>query len=210
MCNLAGKSWADYFRLKESETFLNELSQNMGIPMFKLIESRRGKNGGTYVHELVAYNLAQWCSPKIAVFVAKLLQAIRNGEIVLLRNNLHWKGQRFEAKDSNKLLNQALNEVLGADVERYHFSNEARMIFKIVTNQFPKDYRETHRVKEARDALSPIQLLWIDRLQRISCTLIYLENEYQSRKQKLSEYYNINKHRFCLEDTTNNLPMFNK
>ena len=95
-------------------------------------------------------------------------------------------------------------------MERYHFSNEARMIFKIVTNQFPKDYRETHRVKEARDALTPIQLLWIDRLQRISCTLIYLEDEYQSRKQKLSEYYNINKHRFCLEDTTNNLPMFNK
>jgi hypothetical protein len=63
MCQAAGKEWADYRRLQATEAFLSELSGSMGIPIDLLTHSVvRGPNHarGTWVHPLVAVNLAQW------------------------------------------------------------------------------------------------------------------------------------------------------
>lgn len=208
ICKLAGKNWADYFRLKETKTFLDRLSIHMGIPISKLVHSHKaGKYKGTYIHELIAYNLAQWCSPEIAVFVAKLLQAIKNGEIILLKSQFNWKKQRFEAKDSNNLLNEALHEMLEGERKPHYFSNEARMICKIVTGKYPSQIVKNYQSKYARDILTANQLAWIDRLQRIDSAFIQLGKNFQERKKELTHYYQEHKDVLFLEDTINSLPI---
>ena len=74
LCKQAGKLFADYRRLAETQAFLVELESDMGIPISKLVQSIRGGNNqlqGTWVHPQVAINLGQWLSPQFAVQVSK-------------------------------------------------------------------------------------------------------------------------------------------
>src|SRR5690606_13038434 len=70
MCKAAGKLFADYYRLKTTKAYLEELSADMGIPIPKLVQVFSGgdpKLQGTWVHPQVAIHLAQWLSPAFAV-----------------------------------------------------------------------------------------------------------------------------------------------
>ena len=74
LCKACNKLFADYRRLKTTEEFLKELSSDMEIPISDLIQVIKGgipDAQGTWVHPQVAINLAQWASPKFAVFVSK-------------------------------------------------------------------------------------------------------------------------------------------
>ncbi|MCZ8118442.1 MAG: KilA-N domain-containing protein [Microcystis sp. LE18-22.4A] len=74
MAQANGKLIADYLRLDITKAFLDELSMDMGIPISKLIQIRRGKPAnlqGTWGHPQVAINCGQWCSAKFAVLVSQ-------------------------------------------------------------------------------------------------------------------------------------------
>ena len=76
MCSAAGKKFNDYYRLKSTGAYLNELERETGIPVSNLVVIIKGGNRyvqGTWVHPQVAINLAQWCSPVFAVAVSKLV-----------------------------------------------------------------------------------------------------------------------------------------
>jgi len=87
MCQATGKLWGDYFRNKSTQEFLESLERNMGIPIFELVQSNRGQNGGTWVHRRVAIHLAQWCSPDFAVWVTGQIEAIMTGRRVAHREH---------------------------------------------------------------------------------------------------------------------------
>jgi len=74
MCKAAGKLWADYFRLKGSQEFFDEMEADMGIPISELVQSVRGgfpEMQGTWVYPDIAVHLAQWLSAKFAVQVSR-------------------------------------------------------------------------------------------------------------------------------------------
>jgi KilA-N domain len=79
MCQATGKEFKHYRENNATHEFLTALSFKVGIPTFSdgtlpgraLVESRRGRNGGTWVHPYVAVNIAQWASPTFAVQVAE-------------------------------------------------------------------------------------------------------------------------------------------
>lgn len=76
LCKMNGKLIADYRRLETTKAFISELSAVMGIPITGLISVKRGgtsQDQGTYVHPKVAIHLAQWLSPKFAVFVTEVV-----------------------------------------------------------------------------------------------------------------------------------------
>lgn len=84
MCQATGKNLADYARLKSTEAFLSELSDDMGIPISEIIQIVKGGNPyeqGTWVHPLVATHVAQWCSPKFAVAVSKWIHDWMSGKV---------------------------------------------------------------------------------------------------------------------------------
>lgn len=71
MCTASGKLLAHYLENQTTKAFLEALCENIGIPIFELVQVKRGRNGGTWVHPQVAINLGQWCSPLFAVLVSK-------------------------------------------------------------------------------------------------------------------------------------------
>lgn len=72
MAQASGKLFADWKRLKTTDSYLATLSSIMGIPIMKLIESQVGgspEKTGTWGHPKVAIRFAQWCSDEFAVQV---------------------------------------------------------------------------------------------------------------------------------------------
>jgi len=71
MAKANDKLIADYLRLETTKAFLQELSQNMGIPIVELVQVKPGRGGGTWGHPQLAINCGQWCSPSFAVLVSR-------------------------------------------------------------------------------------------------------------------------------------------
>ncbi len=84
MAKANGKKLNDYLRLDTTKAFLEELSMDTGIPVSKLIQSRKGRPAnlqGTWGHPQVSIHCGQWCSPKFAVLVSKwVFQWIKTGK----------------------------------------------------------------------------------------------------------------------------------
>jgi len=84
MCKANGKQFKHYLENQSTTDFLKVLSLNVGIPTFKLIESKPGRYGGSWVHPQVSINLAQWCSPKFAVLVTEwVFELMTKGHVSL-------------------------------------------------------------------------------------------------------------------------------
>ena len=65
-------------------SFCKALSSEAHISTSDLVQTKKGGNvqeQGTWIHELVAINLAQWLSPRYAVLVAKVMQKFHRGEL---------------------------------------------------------------------------------------------------------------------------------
>jgi hypothetical protein len=72
LAQASGKLFADWKRLKSTESYLTTLSGIMGIPIVGLISSNVGgtpETTGTWGHPKVAIRFAQWCSDEFAVQV---------------------------------------------------------------------------------------------------------------------------------------------
>jgi len=74
LCQSVGKRYSDYRALKSTNDFLQELTNQTGLPENQLIHIISGGVAtyqGTWVHPYLAINLAQWLSPKFAVKVSQ-------------------------------------------------------------------------------------------------------------------------------------------
>tara|TARA_Y100000389_G_scaffold14546_1_gene12894 strand:- start:4731 stop:5129 length:399 start_codon:yes stop_codon:yes gene_type:complete len=67
LCKAGGKQWKHYFENEQTKKYINALILKVGIPSNKIIESKKGRYGGTWVHRKVAIHLAQWISPEFSL-----------------------------------------------------------------------------------------------------------------------------------------------
>lgn len=158
---------------------------NDGNPAFKnisdLVQIKKGKYGGTWLHNELAFEFAGWCS---AIF----------------RRNLHkWVEDRLKEEQSKKLARleaktgflPMTNAILNAhdQVKPHHFSNEADLINRIVLGIPSKKFKAEHCVSHVRDACTAAQLQDIKKLQAMNTSLIDLGMDYTTRKDVLTRYY---------------------
>jgi hypothetical protein len=102
MCKAANKQWNDYWRLKSTQEFAEELSAETVIPVSGLFQSLKGgvpELQGTWIHPQAAIHLAQWLSPKFAVRVSKWVFDWMSGKVP--GGNLPYHLRRYMANMSN-------------------------------------------------------------------------------------------------------------
>ncbi len=76
LCRAGDKLYAHYSSTAEMTEFKQTLSSNIGIPIFDLVRTKPGHNGGTMVHRRVAMYLAQRISPLFNVQVTGYLDEL--------------------------------------------------------------------------------------------------------------------------------------
>ena len=110
MCKANGKLYGHYIENKQTKEFLEELSNDIGIQISKIVEVKKGGNNktqGTWVHPQVAVHLAQWCSPKFSVAVSKWVLRFMYGDLTLIE----------EIKENNRIIQEQLKEQHKKEIE---------------------------------------------------------------------------------------------
>ena len=70
MCKAAGKEYKSWRRAKNTDPYLESISQKCNLCTSELIHRATGGNYTTWVHPYVAINIAQWCSPHFSAQVS--------------------------------------------------------------------------------------------------------------------------------------------
>lgn len=118
------------------------------VEPLQVIETKRGKNGGTWVHPYLFLDFAMWLNPRFKLWAMSIIE----DKLIQLRN---------EAGDRFKEMQQAL-KISGA-VSPRDFAKEAAMINRIVFNG---------ATKEQRDKANESQLDLLNKLQKFNGHLI--------------------------------------
>lgn len=116
LCRDEGKRMNHYLHNQETKDYLAELSRSAGIPANLLVVKRNtGVNNerGTWVHPKVAIHLAQWLSPKFAVFVTNIM--------------MEWFSGAYERRKTKE---EELFAVIQEDKESFERTSAAAKIMK--------------------------------------------------------------------------------
>ncbi len=106
MCKANSKHFKHYMENQSTTEFVNALSLKIGIPPFKIIESKAGRYGGSWVHPKVAIHLAIWCNPNFAVIVIDwTFEILTKGTVSLNPDKSHQEITIFAENQAKKLDN---------------------------------------------------------------------------------------------------------
>jgi len=142
----------------------NENNRNSGYLENGLIETKRGKNGGTWMHPYLFIDFAMWLSPEFKVTVIRWVY----DNLIKLRN---------DAGDSFKEVNEALFDKYPS-LPPFGYSNEAKLINKLVFGSPDAGQRNL----ATEDQLNKIKAL-----QKADIKLIKQGLDYYERYEKLKE-----------------------
>ncbi|MDL1971255.1 MAG: KilA-N domain-containing protein [Candidatus Desulfofervidaceae bacterium] len=185
-----GKKVNDFLRLESTKEYIEVIinegkikGENSRLLTYEsLVRIKKGRNGGTYLHNELAFEFAGWLSPIFRRNLHKWAQE-------RIEQERDWKKKRLEAKTGYLPMTEAIMKV-HSDPKFYHYSNEADMINHIVLGCTAKQYKERNNVDSVRECVSAAELAHIERLQQTNTGLIECGMPYEERKELLTKLYN--------------------
>ena len=133
-----------------------------------VIKTKRGKNGGTWMHPYLFIDFGMWLSPKFKVTVLKWVY----DNLIKFRNDC---GNVFK-QVNDALFDQKPNRA------PFEYANEAKMINKLVFGKPDRDQR---------NLATEFQLQLLKALQKSDIKLIEQGLDYYDRFEKLKEIKNM-------------------
>jgi hypothetical protein len=180
-----GKKVNDFLRLETTKEYLEAIFKvgNSRLKKYEdLIQIKKGRYGGTFLHNELAFEFAGWCS---AIFRRNLHKWAEDR----LRREANWKRRRMESKTGFLPMTDAILKHHD-NIKPYHFSNEADLINRIALGMPAKKFKQEMGVKSVRDAATPDQLIELIDLQLINTGLIKIGMSFKNRKEYLTQYHN--------------------
>lgn len=69
LCQKFGREFTNFRKLEATQKLVERAGHVYNLTKSQVMEVKRGKGGGTYVHPVVALALAEWLSPEFEVAV---------------------------------------------------------------------------------------------------------------------------------------------
>lgn len=204
MCKQTGRKLSTYFRSNHYKEYVKHLASVINCSTESLTEKRVGgipTQQGTYGHPLIAIHLAQWCSPEMALAVAKLTQAYLKADINLAvdiikrssEESINEKGAiiastiidrgndktvdqiqaRVMTKKTNKELNRALSEC--PKVSKAVYSLAQNSIYKATYGKpigALKNQRGLNKNDSLRDSMNTDELVHLSFCESMSTKVL--------------------------------------
>lgn len=189
-----GKKTDDFLRLSSTKEYIEAIEQDSQNGNSRLENSKvenlhfenlvrithGGKYKGTWLHKELAFEFFGWCNPMFRRAMHKWTEKRLNDE-------RQFKQSRLELKTGFLPLTNAIQ---GAhkEIKPHHFINECELINRLVTGMDAKRFKHIHEVQTVRDGLTAAQALLMSKLQAQNACLIELGFDYDTRKQKLTDF----------------------
>ena len=175
------------FKPLEFEGFLNEAGANaFTLSPQKWIEStnavgmnsKSGRNGGTFAHKDIAFKFASWVSVEFELYIVKDYQRLKEEEE---QNNksLEWNLQRTLSKINYRIHTDAIKEhiipnVVTKEQISYTYAEEADLLNVALFGKTAKQWREENPNEKGniRDYATLEQLVVLSNMESINALLI--------------------------------------
>lgn len=168
------KSVHEWVRLPDTQKYLDALIRKYGkIPYLK---TKRGNNGGTWLHPKLAVRFAQWLDIDFALWCDEQIDSLLRGNHPIFdkRRLRHQAAATYKAVSAVLKLSR---EQIGKETKPHHYMNEARLINWAITGQF---------TGLDRDSLSYGELDLLAELEAQDLILIACQCTYEQRKTALN------------------------
>lgn len=159
----------------DTQDYINALCELSNTPKSGYLKTKRGANGGTWLHPKLAVHFARWLDTRFAIWCDEQIDA-------LLRGNDDRHRLRHEAASSFKVLSTMLmltRQDSGKATEPHHYSNEALLVNWVLRGEFKR---------LDRDRLSDAELALLAFLEQRNAVLIGRGLSYEQRKPMLKQY----------------------
>jgi hypothetical protein len=168
----------DWLNQDGTKEYVSALASLLKCEPKSLLKTKRGNNGGTWMHPRLGVPFARWLDVRFGVWCDDQIYKI------LTCNHPHydWKKLRHEATASYKVMGEILQLKrlqLGKTSAPHHFINEAQMINRVLTGE---------PGKVDRDGLSSGDLDLLAKLENRNAVLIGCGSSYVDRKKELEQF----------------------
>lgn len=143
-----------------------------------LIVTKKGKYGGTWLHNDLALEFARWLSISFSVQLDQWVKA-------RIKQESEWQRERLESKTGFLPMTNAI-QLAHDPVKPYHYSNECNMINRIALGMSAKEFKLKYGTDSVRDHVTPAEIEAITLLQQTNTGLISIGMTYQERKKHLT------------------------
>lgn len=160
---------------QETKDYIAALVEITNTPFSGYLKTKRGANGGTWLHPKLGVRFAQWLDPRFAVWCDAQIDS-------LIRGKDDWRKLRHQSASSFKVANDILKlvrESNGKETETHHYSNEARLVNWALTGEFKS---------VDRDQCTATDLDLLAHLQERNAVLIGRGLQYDQRKPIIKQY----------------------
>lgn len=148
------KDLSNWTRLPSTIEYSNALKSKY-VNITYLTKTKRGNNGGTWVHPKLGVLFARWCDVNFSIWCDEQIEEIIHGK----PESQDWRKLRHEAASSYKVMSDVLHDVRndeGKDTKSFHYANEAKLVNWAITGEFKPLDRELLNQTEL-DALAKLE-----------------------------------------------------
>jgi hypothetical protein len=124
ICKAGNKQFSDWSRLGSSKALVQVLSNDIGIPVDRLIETCKGGDlskviQGSFAHPRLALNIAQWISTEFKVEVSRWVEEWRgyNDNDTRYRTSLNRIKPEYNNSHVEKDIQHRLHKDMGGEIE---------------------------------------------------------------------------------------------
>lgn len=186
------KSVHEWVRLPDTQKYLEALMRKYGkIPYLK---TKRGNNGGTWLHPKLAVRFAQWLDIDFALWCDEQIDHLLRGNHPVFDH----RRLRHQAAATYKAVSAVLQlsrQQQGKETKPHHYMNEAKLINWAITGKF---------TGLDRDSLSYDELDLLAELEAQDLILIGSQCSYEQRKTALNLFaQNFRANRLTLNGHSN-------
>lgn len=170
-----GRRPVNWLELSSTDGYMSSMASALKVDKSDLLDIKKGRNGGTWLHPKLAVAFARWLSDDFSVWCDLQIDKIIHGE----REVIDWGMLRHASKSSNKVANQILQMVRheqGKETSHFHYANEAKLVNYALTGKFDAINR---------DELSTDELDLLSALENRNSVLIGREVDRETRKEIL-------------------------
>lgn len=167
-----GKRVDHWIENKETTEYINALCEITNTRKSGYLKTKRGANGGTWLHPKLAVSFARWLDPKFAVWCDAQIDN-------LIHNKDDWLNKRHAIASSSKVMSGVLDSVrqqLGKATVAHHHMCEHKLINSLLTGE--------HKGLD-REKLSAYQLEFLAHFEIRNAILIGMSLTYEQRKGAL-------------------------
>ena len=180
-----GKDLSNWVRSPETVEYIQELNS---VESTEFIITKKGRNGGTWIHPDLTVLFARWCSVKFAVWCDQYIKASLQGRFADADKILSRKEAAIGAKVMFDMLKVSRDES-GKETKSFHYANEAKLVNFALTGKFePVD----------RDSLSADDLDLLASLENRNSVLIGRDVDRETRKEVLLQMAAAHRTRIAL------------